>query len=181
MMLLNRTDDKTLLIQLQNDGRNAFSEIYRKYWQELYGVAYKCIHNEVQCQDILQNIFSDLWFRRHHLKVNNLPAYLHTAVRFQVYKFVKRVSRRVTPLGELDDTIHSSMVADGNLRESEMLKIVNVWLCSLPKRRRRIFEMHYMNGIPTLEIANELGISRNTVQAQLFTAFQSLRSQILAD
>jgi DNA-directed RNA polymerase specialized sigma24 family protein len=77
--------DQELIILIKQDDSNAFTKIYQKYWQELYNAAYKRNRNREQCQDIVQNVFTDLWNRRMALTIDNLQAFLHTAVRFQVF------------------------------------------------------------------------------------------------
>ncbi|TZF82624.1 sigma-70 family RNA polymerase sigma factor [Pedobacter sp. BS3] len=163
---------------IKEDERAAFSEIYRRYWSELYNTAYKRTRDKAQCQDIIQNIFADLWLRRRQLAINNLSAYLHTAVRFQLYKQIARAPQHAAYLDEFEEIICSPVYADDKVREKEISDLINLWLAALPEKRRKIFLMHYMEELSTREIASELGISQNTVQAQLYTASQSLRTRL---
>lgn len=170
--------DLELLALLKAGKQAAFSEIYRRYWPGLYSAAYKRTRDKAQCQDMVQNVFADLWLRRELVEILNLPAYLHTAVRFQLYKRVARAPKLARHLDELDELICSPIRADDPLREKEIQELVNLWLAALPERRRQIFLMHYQQELSTREIAEALGISQNTVQAQLYTATQSLRTRL---
>ncbi|HTD99035.1 MAG TPA: sigma-70 family RNA polymerase sigma factor [Mucilaginibacter sp.] len=163
---------------LKSDDRAAFGELYRHYWPGLFDAAYKRTRDREQCQDILQNVFADLWNRRHTSNIENLGAYLHTAVKFQVYKHISRRPEKAAFLDSFDEIITSPIAADDLLKEKEIQQVINLWLAALPERRRRIFIMHYQEELSTREIADQLGISQNTVQAQLYTASQALRSRL---
>lgn len=47
----------------EGDGE-AFVEIYRRNWRMMYNAAFKRLHDEKQCEDLVQNVFTDLWARR---------------------------------------------------------------------------------------------------------------------
>src|SRR5580698_6805084 len=83
-------NDNELLVLLAQDNRNAFELLYRRYWLELYDAAYQRLKNNQQAEDIVQDIFVNLWIRRDLVKIENLRAYLHAAVRFRVLNYVQR-------------------------------------------------------------------------------------------
>lgn len=183
MIPLANQDDIDLLHLLKQDVQAAFDEIYRRYWSVLYNAAYKRTRNREQCKDAVQNVFIDLWSRRNDVSITNLSAYLHTAVRFQVLKAVTRNAQQSVFLDGFENLIVSPHNLEDNLREKEILKLLELWLETLPERRRQIFILRYREGFSTREIAEKLGISQNTVQAQLYTATESLRerfAQLLA-
>jgi RNA polymerase sigma-70 factor (family 1) len=175
--IIQLNDDELYLLLKQND-RAAFSEIYKKYWQELYNDAYNRTRNHEQCEDIVQNVLADLWLRRETHEIENLGAYLHTAVKFQFYKLVSRQRGPAVYLDYLDDILYSSINADDILREKEIAKVIDLWLKTLPEKRRKIFLMRYAEDMSTKQIAENLGISQNTVQAQLHTANQSFTTRL---
>jgi RNA polymerase sigma-70 factor (ECF subfamily) len=170
--------DADLLARMRRDDQSAFSLLYRQHWASLYGTAYKRTRNREQAQDIVQNIFADLWSRRHQADIADLAAYLHTAVRFQLYKQISRAPREAVYLDGFEELILSPLSADDPIREKEILRLIELWLAALPEKRRKIFILHYTEGLSTREIAGQLGISQNTVQAQLYTANQSLKARL---
>lgn len=171
-------NDQALLLRLQQDDRAAFGVLYKKYWPQLFDAAWKRVKSKPACQDIVQNVFADLWNRRHTAEIGNIGAYLHTAVRFQVYTQASRQPKQAHYLDTLDELVFSPGSADDLLYEHELLRLIESWLAILPERRRQIFLMHFREELSTREIAEELGLSQNTVQAQLYTATQSLRARM---
>ncbi|MDQ7949106.1 MAG: sigma-70 family RNA polymerase sigma factor [Pedobacter sp.] len=170
-------DDDELLHLLKEDNRDAFALIYQKYWSPLYNAAYKRLHDREQSQDVIQNLFTDLWLRREELDIKNLSAYLHTAVRFQVYKQAAKKPQHSILFTALEEILQSPFRSDSNLINEELGKIVELWIMALPEKRRKIFLMHYYEDLSTHEIAKQLNISQKTVQNQLNTASTYIRAR----
>jgi RNA polymerase sigma-70 factor (family 1) len=173
-----KLSDEELILQLKEGNREAFSLIYDQYWPDLYNAIYKKTRDKQQCQDIVQNVFTDLWKRRYQLNIANLPAYLHTAARFQVYKQISRQPEKAIYLDCFDELIGSPIRTDDHLLETEIMDLINLWLAALPEKRRKIFLLYYREELSTREIADQLGISQKTVQSQLYTSTQSLRTRM---
>jgi RNA polymerase sigma factor (sigma-70 family) len=169
--------DAQLLELLAHGDRVAFDTIYDRYWEVMYQPAYKRIRNKQQCREIIQDVFIDLWLRRGQVKINNIKAYLLTAVRFQIYKMPKE---KASPsFFELQETaIVSFSGAETNLIEKEFMRLVKSWLDVLPEKRRRMFLMHIEDELSTKEIAKRLSVSQKTVQNQVATAIHGLRIHI---
>ncbi len=170
--------DEELLINLKSGSQEAFTQIYRKYWQELYNSAYKRLRNREHSQDVVQAVFTSLWDRHKEVDVRNISAYLHTAVKFQVFKQVLKSPSTSEFVEQFENIIASPVATDDLVHEKEILALVKLWIDALPKKRREIFLLHYNEGLSTLQIAEELNISRKTVQNQLNTANNDLRLRL---
>lgn len=174
----NNEHDYALFDLLKQGDEVAFGKIYTLYWIELYNAAYKRLPEKEKCQDIIQNIFTDLWNRKAELDLANPVAYLHTAVRFQVLKHIAR-SPKNSFFGEsFENNLISPLQADGILLEKEVAELITLFIKALPEKRRKIFVMHYFDGLSTAKIAFELNISQKTVQNQLTVATQALRLRL---
>lgn len=170
-------DDEALLLLLKEDNKQAFTAIYHKYWSSLYNSAYKRFRDKEHCKDIVQNVFTDLWNRREELQIEKLSAYLHTAIRFQVYKQSSKQSLNSEFFQTFEEILASTFKSDGSLLEKELIQLVELWIKALPEKRRKIFLMHYYEELSTREISNQLGISQKTVQNQLNTASTYIRAR----
>jgi RNA polymerase sigma factor (sigma-70 family) len=170
--------DAQLLQLLAQDDRAAFDAIYDRYWKVMYYPAYKRLRNKQQCREIIQDVFIDLWLRRGQVDINNIKAYLLTAVRFQIYKLAPK-EKVSPPFFELYETIAISFFgAETNVIEKEFMRYVKSWIDVLPEKRRKMFLMHIDDNLSTKEIATQLSVSQKTVQNQLGTAMQSLRTHV---
>jgi RNA polymerase sigma-70 factor (family 1) len=171
--------DTELLLALKNGEKSAFEEIFNRYWGSLFDAAYKRLKDKGQCKDIIQDVFADLWIRREKVQIENLSAYLHTAIRFQVLKLASR--NKISPVFiELYESIASSPYHPGiELEEKELEGLAQAWIDSLPEKRRMIFQLHFRENLTTKEIAERLGISQKTVQNQLGTASRDFNDQLM--
>ena len=174
----NSERDRALFDLLKQGDESAFAAIYKLYWGELYNAAYKRLPEKEKCQDIIQNIFTDLWNRKTELDLENPLAYLHTAVRFQVLKHISRSPKSNFFAEAFENELISPLQADAGLLEKEIAELIELFIKALPEKRRKIFILHYFEGLSTAQIAVELHISQKTVQNQLTTATHALRLRL---
>lgn len=73
--------DEDLLKRLLNSDRDAFEEIFVRYWYRLFKVAHNRIGSHEEAEEIVQDIFASLWKNHKTLLVDNLQNYLFAAVR----------------------------------------------------------------------------------------------------
>lgn len=77
--------DADLIAQLRLGDENAFTEIYRRYWEVLLNTAYQRLRSKEDAEEVVQEIFVNLYFRRNEIDPKStLEAYLKTALKFKV-------------------------------------------------------------------------------------------------
>lgn len=178
MNTLKKATDDELATLLTDGSEAAFDSIYERYWRKLYNEAFKRINDSSDSEEIVQDIFVDLWHKRASRRIENLRGYLLGAVRYQVFAVYHK--RKNLPAFEepLDYMAFSTDNADSNFLRDELLTSIHQWLETQPEKRREIFRLRFLEGLSTIEIAEQLDISRKTVQNQLNTSQQSLRESI---
>ena len=171
-------DDITLFSLLKQGNEQAFEVIYRRHWKVLFDAAYRRLPEKEKCQDIIQNIFVDLWHRRDALEIEKPLAYLHGAVRFQVLKSLSKAHLNVNFYTSFENDIISPLKADETLLTKEAKYLLQLFLATLPKKRRKIFTMYYFEGFKSSDIAMAFNISEKTVKNQLSEAGRLLKLRI---
>lgn len=168
-------NDSQLVSLIREGDRMAFDEVYERYWKKLYNDTFKRLKSIEMIEEIVQDVFSNLWSTRASRKIQNVYPYLLTAVRYQVFMLYKK--GRNMPIFEapLEHMALSSLQTDSLFNEKELRGCIAIWMVMQPEKRRVIFQMKYMNDQSTKEISEILGISQKTVQNQLLTSFASLR------
>lgn len=167
-----------LLSLLKNGDQQAFTQIYKGLWHDLYQAAFKRLQDREMSQDVVQNVFTSLWNRRQEADIKDLVPYLHTAVRFQVIKVISRKPKGQIMLEEMENIISSPFCSDNLLHEAEIQKFIEAFLKTLPKKRRLIYELFVNENLSTLEIAHKLGISQKTVQNQIINVNSELKERL---
>ncbi|WP_243718043.1 RNA polymerase sigma factor [Pedobacter changchengzhani] len=163
---------------LRQGDHRAFAKIYKLFWPQLYNAAYKRLPEREKCQDIIQNVFTDLWNRRATLDLKNPTAYLHTAVRFQVLKQISRSPKSRFFVQAFDTELISPLQTDAHLLAREAKSVIDLFIKALPRKRKEIFLLHYFDGLNTAKISVQLNVSQKTVQNQLTTASHALRLRL---
>jgi len=170
--------DEDLLHLLRQGDRDAFNTIYERYWQTMYQSASRMLNLPEQAEDLVQDLFINLWVKRADYDIENLPAYLRKAVKSRVLNYIVRDQGKGSFFEPFESILGASFQAEELIREKELLELVAAYIRSLPAKRRAIFLLHYNQQLNTAEIARALGISQKTVQNQLNTAIQGLRSSV---
>ena len=167
--------DQDLLGQMVTGSEQAFGALYKKYWEQAYIAACKKMNDKALAEEIVHDIFLDLWKRRQDLAITHFPAYLNKAVNYRVINALVR-KKDAFFFDLLDKPGASFYEADLVLREKELIGLISSWIEVLPEKRKEIFVKYYFHHLTTEEIAGELQVSRKTVQNQLSLSIQFLRA-----
>lgn len=180
MYLPSTQSDEDLLTRLRSGDATAFDMLYDLHWDKVYTQAFKGLQDPDLAKDITQEVFVYLWANRESLKIKNLPAYLYSSVRHNVFRHLKK-QQLFLPLPDLLENLgaHAS-AADAKLIHDELLQAYGKLVESLPPAQQTVFKLRYQEDLTTTEIAGRLNISRKTVQNQLTRAVTLLRTSLLA-
>lgn len=171
--------DNLLLRRTREGDECAFKLLFQKYWQPAFSEVYKRIGDRDHSKDIVQEIFTHIWVRRETLFIENLPAYLETAIRNRVIKFATR-QKLNHPFFRIAEFIsEKNATADSNLLYKELHRSYEALLKTLPVKRQLIFRLRYQENLGTGEISQMLGITRKTVQNQLGKAIETLKISLI--
>lgn len=171
-------DDSVLLQQLSQEDRKAFEIIYSKYWRPLLDLAWKGLHDKQAAEDLVQGVFLSLWQKRHQLEINNLEAYLNTAIRYKVLNHVVRTKRTLEFFSSFYEIFQEKNTPETMFVAKNLLEVVHAYAAVLPVKRREIFMLYIQRRLSTKEIAVTLNLSQKTVQNQLCIALQGLRTKM---
>jgi len=167
--------DTQLIASMTAGDKAAFDEIYERYWKKLYNESFKRLRSIEQVEELVQSVFVDLWTKTERKNVQNIYAYLVTAVRYQVYMLYKKGQTLPQFEEPLEHMAVSYSSADSLLNEKEIRSYIAIWLALQPEKRGEIFRMKFMDERTTKEISEKLGISQKTVQNQVITSHTNLR------
>lgn len=177
-LVVGRSDAELLeLIGLSDN--LAFNELYDRYWKLVFNTAYKQVKDVPSAQDITQDIFTQLWLRDKDSRIENLRAYLFTAVRNKSYKLMARQKRCSPILDLLKESEVSCYHADDALLFKEFVKSYEALVDNLPDQQKIIFRKRYNQGLNTLEISTQLCLSPKTVRNHLGRALARLKTALL--
>lgn len=101
--LYNTLSDLQLLSCVKDRDREAFSEIYERFWKFSFDEAYSRVRNEKLCEVIVQNVFLDLWSDKDLGVDDDLEFYLSESINRQLslnFEFIKSLKTKENPATE---------------------------------------------------------------------------------
>lgn len=177
MPALSSYPEDELLRLLAADDKQAFAEIYNRYWQFLLGVAYNRLKDWQAAEDIVHDVFASLWLNRHKQEIQCLKNYLAVAVKYMI---LKEIRKTVLQKNYEQRFAHSPLVATPDMAfdNRRILQILQQEIEALPEKCRLIFRFSREQGMTIKQIAGEMNISPKTVENQLNKALRRLRGSI---
>lgn len=174
------SDQEELLIRLSKNDKTVYEQLFRTYYADLCKFGLKYVRDETIAEEIVQEIFINIWERRAALKItSSIKSYLFTAVRNRSFNYIKlqlpKEQKKVDIEGIgllMDDD------SEKELRMEELKSYVQVAIEALPNKCRVIFDLSRNAGMTYKEIAEELDISVKTVENQVGLALKKLREQL---
>lgn len=153
--------------------RTDFEQLYIQHWEKLYAFCYKITRDEHLSQNIVQDVFTDLWERRETVYIESAANYLFRAAKNQIFK-AYREKRFDTVV--IDESFESYQ-ADPEEDENDRITTLYTLLENLPEKRKEILILNKLERMDVGQIALRLDLSPQTVKNQLTSALKQLRHQ----
>ncbi|GJM34704.1 MAG: DNA-directed RNA polymerase sigma-70 factor [Saprospiraceae bacterium] len=173
-----KDSQEKLLQQLRRGNAQAFEAIFRAYYQPLYYYAFRFIPNSEVAEDLTQEVFLTLWEKKEKLLIStSLKAYLYASVKNRAINYLKQQYRQPIDLLSSEQLIflpNNPEFPD----QQELFEFIQKAVKTLPEKCRIIFHLSRNNGLTYNEIAEELGITKETVKTQIKIALQKLREML---
>ena len=68
--------DKNLWKLVKKGNELAFNQLFDRYWESLTARAFKVLKNRESAQDVVQELFANLWLKRSSLEIDHMASYL---------------------------------------------------------------------------------------------------------
>ena len=167
-----------LIRKISNGDQKAFEELYYMYYKQLCQFAFLILHSKELSEEVVLDIFFNLWAKRSNLSgIQNIRAYLYTAVRHQAIDYQR--SQQRYPESDINayeiEIVSPEPSVDDIIEYQQFLNLLQRAFDKLPERCRMITRMHFNDHLKYKEIAEILDISRKTVEAQITIAIRKIK------
>jgi len=168
-----------LLVSTGNEA--AFERFFKTYYQSLLRYAFVMLRDEVMAEEMVQQVFYKLWEKRTKLQIHTSgKAFLYRAVHNECLNYLKHKKHK-----QVYEKHRLSVEADSNqgngmdsLTLTELQTRLQKAMNALPEQCRNIFYMNRIEELKYREIAEELGLSIKTVEAQISKALKIMRKKL---
>jgi RNA polymerase sigma-70 factor (family 1) len=172
--------DYNLVMMLKTGHKAAYATIYDRYKRLMFDHALKKIGDADAAQDILQDVFLNLWTNRAQISESeNLKGYLYTAVRNKIFNLIAHSKvRSIYATSMMQYAQSGDITTDHLIRERQFTELIDREIASLPERMREIFLLSRKEHLKNKQIADQLNLSEHTVATQIKRAIRILKNRL---
>ena len=167
-------DEAALVERIRSGDETAMADIYDRYSGIVYGVALRVLGNTTAAEDVLQEVFLQLWRNPNAFDANRgkLPAWLAVIARNRAIDHL----RKRPPEDDIEDLpISTGVNLEGEAAQRLAVEKIRVVLAQLPPEQRRVLEMAFFEGMTHTEIATKCGEPLGTIKTRIRTGLLVLR------
>lgn len=150
-------------------------DLFRLNYRPLCMYALHYLQDTALVEDVVQECFTTLWEKiGEGVPIANRRAYLYMTVR---NRCLDQLRRKGIPTESLKPYDTYGIIDDDDAEERSHIE-AKLWTAidSLPEKCRQVFLMSKRDGLKYEEIAQELGLSVNTVRNQISKALNVLKN-----
>jgi RNA polymerase sigma-70 factor (ECF subfamily) len=177
LIQFSHKDRADLILRIRAGDESAMGEIYDCYAGVVYGTAVRVLGSAVEAEDLLQEIFIQLWRNPHSFnpKRGRLAPWLAVITRNRAIDLIRR-----RPLEEDIDKIPIANTEnlEGVAAERVVAERIYGMLKYLPLEQRKALEMAFFENMTHTEIAGKTGKPLGTVKTYIRSALATLREYL---
>lgn len=172
-------NNASLLEQVRRGDESAMASLYDRYSKIVYSVALRVLRDPASAEDVLQEIFMQVWQHPESFVASrgSLGGWLAVVSRNRSIDAL----RRKRPTESVDEIALASNynLADEAERDGMMEKARGI-IHDLPPEQRKTLEMAFFDGLTHSEIAEMTGDPLGTVKTRIRSALMTLRKAFTA-
>lgn len=178
-MHLEKThNDPTLLLQIAEGDEKALAGLVRLYWKNIYAHALSWVKSAEEAEELTQDVFLKIWHSRGQIsQVDNFENWLFIISRNTIVSAVRKKLSRPTFLRE-QEVEENALRPDRLLENRQHYQVLLTGISLLPAKRQQVFRMSRLEGLTHEQIAEQLGMHKDTVAQYIVKAVTFLKSYL---
>jgi RNA polymerase sigma-70 factor (ECF subfamily) len=180
--------DEQIMARIQARDEAALTAMYRRHTPILRTVISRVVHNESDVDDLLQEVFLELWNRAQSYDETKgkVLGWLVTLARRRAIDRVRRRQAYARAEERLRlETEHEPPMAryhgvEEDVNAADRSEVFQRLLATLPEAQREALHLAYYRGLSQREIAAKTGIPLGTIKTRLELAVRKIRTAILS-
>ncbi|MDO5523290.1 MAG: RNA polymerase sigma-70 factor [Bacteroidia bacterium] len=175
-------------MQAKSEYSVQFEEVYTSYYSRMQRFAQEYVIHEEDAENIVHDIFTELWEKKPEFDSHiNLNGYIFVILKNKCIDFLRRKTTEHKAINKMQEEYLQTLklkfesleaLDDKLLSDPDIDTIIQNAIDGLPERCRQIFVMNKIEGKKQKQIAQELGISVNTVESQVAIAYKKLKEAL---
>lgn len=174
-------DDYKLWKDFKSGDRAAYAAIYRKYFFELFNYGRKIVDDKELIKDNIQDLFIKIWNNRENLSnTTSVRYYLFTSLKYKLIDTLRSAEQRLKVSNDVTDyDFAEALLNDDEDLHAQKAKVLKT-ISKLSKHQQKVLHMKFFKNQSNKEIADELGITVQSVYNSVFKTLKIIRKQLLS-
>ncbi len=149
------------------------------YYNKLCSYIFSISKDKQQAEDIVQNVMFKIWKNKERLKINtSIKSYLYKACYHELVDSYKKNKKELNYIERVQKDALDVFIEEDNDFVNNRIRCVNIEIEKLPPKCKAIFVLNKVQGFKYKEVAEQLGISIKTVEAQMSKAMSRIKEAL---
>jgi RNA polymerase sigma-70 factor (family 1) len=170
-------DDKLIIKNLKEGDVLSFDFIFKKYHKKVYYFAISYLKSKEEAEDVVQEVFLNLWKCRD--QINEYYVFSKYLFKITYNATCKKFRKQASDKKQMEEALQNILIEDNStnleIEYNNLLETANMLIDKLPSRQKDIFLLSINEQLTNEQIAQQLNISKKTVENYLTMAKASLR------
>jgi len=160
---------------------SAFDQLFHLYYEQLVRFAFAKCYDQSMSEDIVQNVFIEFWTKRNQWNIQtSVIAYLKRTVNSRCIDYFRKEK---TIADHKENYTKESLSLNSTSPEEELLTKENLQVIYekielLPPKCKAVFKLSRFEEMTYAQIAENLGVSKKTVEFHMGNALRLLREMV---
>jgi len=178
--LKERDTDIELIEKLRIGDVDAFDLVYQRYAGKLYAFSLKYLKSKEESEELVQSVFLKVWENQKNLKKDtSFKSYLFTIAYNEICNLFRRRKYQQNLITKIEtESSEASGETEDQIEFQFVAEQVDQIIARLPEKQKTIFLKSRQEGKSNKEIADELGLSRGTVDNYISESLKFIRSNL---
>jgi RNA polymerase sigma-70 factor (ECF subfamily) len=157
-----------------------FERVYNSLWSKLYCVAYNYFRDKTTAQEVVQDVFVNLWLKRESAgKILDMESYLFRSVKNKIYDQFDKIATQEKLRAQISlQVVEENDSTKEDIEYAETLELINIEIDRLPDTTKKIFRLSRFDQYTNDEIAGRLHLSGKAVEYHITRALKQLRLRL---
>ncbi len=163
---------------LRNNKKETLEKLFKKYYKVLVIFAKNYVKDRSIAEDLVQDVFVMLFEKADTIQIHSsIKSFLYTSVRNHTLNYIKKTKNDIFDNEAINYdyriTDDEQIIDIAELSE-KLYKAIEL----LPKQNKKIFKLSRLDGYTNQEIADQLGLTKRTVETHITNALKKLRELV---
>lgn len=156
-----------------------FKALFEKYYTKLYYSSLAIVRDEDDARDIVNDVFAHIWEKHDSFEDTVNSMYLYTSIRHRSLDHLKKRKVRDNYANNYMKNNDEGFQYDDE--EEERIRQIQKVIDRMPEKTKYVLDQCYMEGKRYMEVASDIGISRDGVRKHIVKALRLLREAFSKD